>query len=129
MAYSKFKIMLFSENPDKLVDFYTTCLGFHLKNKLTYERDYGYSLEVAPGYSIWLGQHSKVLGYNRDLERIMINLYCDNLDEMYNKAMKYPGVKSLQEPIGMEAFNPEEKGRRVGTVLDPEGNCIQFMTI
>lgn len=121
--------MLFSENPDQLVKFYADCLGFTVKNKLTYERDYGYALEVAPGYSIWLGQHSKVFGYNRDLERMMINVYCDNLDEIYTKAMAYPGVKSLQEPVGMEAFNPEEKGRRVATVLDPEGNCVQFMTI
>ena len=124
--FTKYKYFLFSENPDKLVKFYTDVLGMKITNKLELPKDYGYALEVAPDWSIWLAQHSEVKGYNKDPYRHFINLYTDEVQDYFEKVKNVPGVKILQEPTPMSNFNPEET-RYVCTILDPEGNCLQFM--
>lgn len=124
-----YKYFLFSEDPDKLVTFYTDCLGFHLSNKLSYPEDYGYALQINPGgKNIWLAQHSKVSGGSKDSYRTILNLYVDSVNTYLEKARSYPGVEVVAEPFPMDSKNPEDtSGRYVATILDPDGNCLQFM--
>lgn len=124
--FTKYKIFIFSEDPDKLLPFYRDVLEFPVISELKLPKDYGYMLEVCKGYEIWIAQHSEVKGQNTDPYRHIINLYNDNIITIYQKVKNYQGVK-LIEPLGsMEKFNPQSK-RRFFTILDPEGNCLQIM--
>jgi len=123
---TKYKYFIFSEDPDKLLEFYTKVLAFEIIKELKLPKDYGYSLKVNDGYELWIAHHSKVEGYNKDPYRHIITMYTNNIDTMYRKIRKAKGVKIVQELIHMSEFNPKEK-RRVFTFFDPEGNCIQFI--
>lgn len=122
-----FKYFIFSENPDKLVKFYSEVLGFKVISELKLPRDYGYMVEVSEGYQIWIAEHSEVKGINRDPYRHILNLYTNDVEGVFKKVKEIEGIKILQEPISMSEFNPQEQGRLVLTFLDPEGNCLQFM--
>ena len=41
MAFTKYRILIYSENPDKLVEFYKEVLGFKQVDKLNIPGDYG----------------------------------------------------------------------------------------
>ncbi len=127
--FTDYKCFIFTEDADSLVKFYTDCLGFNITGKLEFPQDYGYGLEIAPGgRKIWLANHSEVTGRNKDTFRTMLNLYCDNVKEMFDKAKSWPGVEVVANPFNMTDMNPTEKPDRVAaTILDPDGNCIQFM--
>lgn len=126
MTYSKFKFFLFTEDPDKLVTFYRDVLGFKVLNKLEYPEDYGYAIEVAPGYDIWLARHSEVHGYSKEPVRHILNIYVESVEEIYKILKDRTDVKFLAHPTAMSQFIPNET-RYFITVLDPEGNCLQFM--
>lgn len=123
----KYKYFIYTEDPDTLVKFYTEALGMNIVRKLEYDLDYGYTLELHEnGPQIWLAQHSKVSGINKEPFRHMLNIYVDSVQTYYDKSLAYEGVKSIAEPFSMGEIIPGET-RNACTVLDPEGNCIQFM--
>jgi len=124
-----YKYFLFSEDPDKLVSFYTDCLGFHISNRLQFPEDYGYALQVSPGErTIWLAKHSGVQGKNKDSFRTILNLSVDAVKPYYEKAKQWPDVEVVAEPFPMNSKNFDDtSGRWAATILDPEGNCVQFM--
>ena len=128
--YKKYKAFLFTENPDKLVKFYRDILGFKVTNHLTLPRDNGYALEIAPGYEIWLAQHSEVYGKSKETYRHMLNIYVDGIEELYKticvRAEKLLPVETIQEPICMDQWNPVET-RWVFVIKDTDGNALQFM--
>ncbi len=122
-----YKYFIFSENPDELVKFYTDILGMNITNKLEYEKDYGYALELhSGGPKIWLAKHSEVKGKNKDKYRIMLNLYVDSVSEYYERVKDIKDCEIIAEPFAGNEVNPQEK-RYVCTISDPEGNLIQFM--
>ncbi|MBU0976697.1 MAG: VOC family protein [Patescibacteria group bacterium] len=123
---NKYKIFLFSETPDKLVKFYNETLGFRIKNTLKLPKDYGYNVLANDEYEIWIAEHSEVKGYNKDPYRHIITFYVDKLDYWWDKVKNAKEIKIEQEPVNMSEFNPKET-RRVFTVFDPEGNCLQFI--
>lgn len=124
---TQYKIFIFSEDPDKLVKFYTDVLDFKIIKKLEYELDYGYTIQIPKGdMQIWLAKHSDVRGENKDPYRHLVNFYTDNLDHYLEKSRSYPGVRVIAEPFCMGEIIPGEE-RWACTILDPEGNCLQFM--
>ncbi len=123
----KYKLFIYSQDPDNLVKFYTDALGMTIVKKLEYDLDYGYTLEInKDGQQIWLAKHSEVKGKSKEPFRLMLNLYVDSVQAYYDRSMAYKGVKSIAQPFSMGSIIPGEK-RYAATVLDPEGNCIQFM--
>lgn len=122
-----YKFFIFSEDPDKLVKFYTDILGFKITSELKLPKDYGYMVEAAAGCQLWIAQHSEVKEYNKDPFRHILNMYTDDVLGTYEKVKVVEGVKVVQDPINMGEFNPGASGRTVFTILDPEGNCLQFM--
>lgn len=127
--FIKYKPFIYTEDPDKLVKFYTEALGWGIVRKLEYEKDYGYTLEISPkGPQVWLAKHSEVKGKSKDNFRHILNLYVDNLESHLNSARKFEGVKVVAEPFSMGEIIPGET-RMCCTILDPEGNCLQFMTV
>jgi predicted enzyme related to lactoylglutathione lyase len=125
--FNSYKFFIFTEDPDELVKFYTEALGWGIVRKLEYDLDYGYTLEISPGgMQVWLAQHSEVKGSNKDPYRHLMNLYTDKLEYYLERVRSYPGAKVIAEPFSMGEIIPGEK-RWCCTVLDPEGNCLQFM--
>jgi len=122
----KFKVFLFTEDADKLVTFYTDLLGFKKISELKLPMDYGYMVEAAPGYEIWIANHSKVNGKSKDSYRICINFYTPDLDELYKKLQETPEITVITKLQSMKKWNPDSD-RRVFTILDPDGNMLQFM--
>lgn len=125
--FEKYKMFIFTQDADKLIDFYTTALELEVVGKLELPNDYGYSIRVAPGYDIWIANHDKVSGKNKDIYRHMLNLYTDKVHYYFEKVKKYPGCHIIQEPTAMSAWNPDEKSRSVCTFTDPDGNIVQIM--
>lgn len=120
-------VFILSENPDELVKFYTDTLGWGIVNKLEYELDYGYTLEISPGgKKIWLAKHSEIKGKAKEPFRHIINLYVDDVHKMFEKVKDNPEIEIIAEPFSMGDIVPGET-RFACTFLDPEGNCLQFM--
>jgi len=125
--FEKYKVFIFSEDPDKLVTFYTDILGWSIVKKLEYDLDYGYTLEISKGgMQVWLARHSKVKGKSRDPFRHILNLYVTSIEEIFDKVRAADGVEVVAEPFAMGEIIPGEE-RWACTILDPEGNCLQFM--
>ena len=124
--FAKYKYFLFSENPDELVKFYINSLGCTIRKKLDFPKDYGYSVRSNDQYDFWLAKHDQVHGKNQDPYRHMLNIYTDHVQPVFEKVKEYPGVTIVQEPICMGEFAPGETNF-VCTILDPDGNCLQFM--
>ncbi len=123
----KYKVFIYTQDPDTLVNFYTKALGMNIVRKLEYELDYGYTLELHEGgQQIWLAKHSKVKGKSIDPYRIMLNIYVDSVQEYFDKAIAYQGVNTIAQPFSMGEIVPGEM-RYAATVQDPDGNIIQFM--
>jgi uncharacterized glyoxalase superfamily protein PhnB len=123
-------ILLWSENPDELVKFYTDVLDLQIVDKTDipatdkHEKDYGYDVKISDTNVLWIGHHDQVKGKNKDPLRIMFNLNVDSVQEWYERVEK-AGCEIIQEPIEAP-FSTKEDLFYVCTWLDPDGNCFQF---
>jgi predicted enzyme related to lactoylglutathione lyase len=125
--FSEYRILIFSENPDQLMPFYRDALELELERKLDIPNDYGYMFKATDTCKIWLGKHSGVHGKNTEPFRHIINLYTDDVEGWYQKVQKHPEVTIVLPPELTPTSTPEHP-RYVCTFLDPEGNCLQFMS-
>ena len=125
--FSKYRILIMSENPDKLMKFYRDVLDLELLEKVDIINDYGYMLKVHGDTLLWIGKHSEVKGYNQDPVRHIFNLYPkESVEHWYKKVKDISGVKILCKPE-LTPFATKDDPTYVATFLDPEGNCWQFM--
>ncbi|MBU0976498.1 MAG: VOC family protein [Patescibacteria group bacterium] len=123
--FSKYRILIFSENPDELMKFYRDVLELKLEDKLDIPNDYGYMFEVNGEMKLWIGRHSEVKGKSKEPVRHIINLYTDEVQKWYKK-VKASGADILCKPE-LTPFATRDEPFYVSTFLDPEGNCWQFM--
>ena len=127
MAFSKYRILIFSQNPDKLMPFYRDVLGLEFLEKLDIPGDYGYMLRVSGDLWLWLGKHSKVKGKAKENFRHLFNLYPDEgVDYWYNKLKKIKNATIVAKPF-LAPFSTPKNQVWFCTFLDPEGNCWQFV--
>lgn len=127
MAFSKYRILIYSENPDTLAGFYKDCLGFKQVDKLNIPGDYGYMLNVVGDLNVWIGKHSEIKGKAKENFRHLFNLYPEEgVEYWYNKIQQYPGVTIVAKPF-LAPFSTPENQVWFSTFLDPEGNCWQFV--
>ncbi|MEI6887255.1 MAG: VOC family protein, partial [bacterium] len=77
MKIFKYRVAIFSKDPDRLSDFYINYLGFKLIVKVDSVDDYGYSLEASKGYKIWIARHFEIKTNNKEKYRIMLSIYVD----------------------------------------------------
>lgn len=124
--FSKYFILIFSSDPDKLMKFYQNVLGLKLTKKLDIPNDYGYEFEISKGYGLWIGKHSEVKGKNKDKFRHIFNLYPDSVTKWYNKVKGIKGVTIISKPQ-LTPFATKKNPTYVSTFLDPENNCWQFI--
>ncbi len=109
-------ILIFSENPDKLAEFYEKVFD---KKPAMAEGGYT-SFEVGQGW-ITFGPHDKVKGSNMNPERVMWNFETHDLMDEFDR-IKALGVKVIKEPK-----EGDDTGGSIATFEDPDGNYFQLM--
>jgi predicted enzyme related to lactoylglutathione lyase len=109
-------ILIFSDNPKKLADFYSKV--FEIDSNMD-QGDY-FGFMVGDGY-ITIGPHDKVHGKNEKPERIMFNLETDEVKKQFDRIDKL-GARVISKP-----YQPmEESDYWVATFADPDGNYFQL---
>ena len=111
-------LLLFSEVPKKLVDFYRQILGREPKWD---EEEYS-GFEVGP-CALVIGPHSKVHGQNKNPERIMFNFETSDVKGEFER-MKKLGAKVIAQPYHMG----DDPDFLIATLADPEGNYFQLVS-
>lgn len=116
-------VLISSENPKALADFYKDKVGLNLKDKFEYgeEGETGYMFE-AGNFGINILPHSDIRGKNPNPARIMLNIEVDN-EEKEVKRLKDAGVKVVADTYHVEGYG------LITTFEDPDGNYFQFVQV
>lgn len=111
-------ILVFSQNPESLVEFY----------KKVFQKDADWTggdftgFKVGDGMVVF-GPHDKVHGKNTNPERLMLNLETEDFSQEVQR-IKALGTKVIQEP-----YEPSEESKMsIATFEDPDGNYFQLVT-
>jgi predicted enzyme related to lactoylglutathione lyase len=110
-------VMIGSEDPDRLGEFYTKVLGEPGFHDGTW---YGWGGTGNAG--IMIGAHSDVHGSNAVPQRIMLTLEVDDVKKSFKDITAF-GAGVIAEPYHPEADNVEFW---LATVSDPDGNYVQL---
>lgn len=111
-------ILVFSENPKRLADFYK---GVFQKDPGWSEGSY-YGFMVGKGF-ITIGPHDKVQGKNKHPERIMFNFETKDVKGEFER------IKKLGALVVAEPYKPAEDPKAtIATFADPDNNYFQLMT-
>jgi predicted enzyme related to lactoylglutathione lyase len=109
-------LILFSEIPEKLADFY----GKVLQTKPGWTGGKFVGFEADGGYLV-IGPHDKVHGMNTQPERMIMNFETGDVNTEFNR-IKSMGAKVIAEP-----YHPgEDKSMMLATFADPDGNYFQL---
>jgi predicted enzyme related to lactoylglutathione lyase len=111
-------ILVFSEDPKRLSDFYTKVFG-----KGPDWDDYGYYGFTMGHITITFGKHDKVTGKNPQPERFMFNLETQDVKSEFERIKGY-GATVIAQPYKMG----EDSEGWIATFADPDGNYFQLMT-
>ena len=106
-----------SEEPKRLVEFYTKVLGEPMYSDESYT-----TWQIGSG-SISVGPHSEVSGSNKEPGRLIWNIETTKVREEFDR-IKATGARIVAEPYGFEGY-PDAL---VATLADPDGNYFQLMT-
>ena len=112
-------ILVGSENPEKLKEYYTKLFG-----KPTFDDDDGgyFGWQFGEG-AVTFGPHSEVKGKSREPGRVIWNLETDDVEGEFTK-LKGKGATVVKEP-----YDPaEDSGMTIATFADPDGNYFQLMS-
>jgi len=111
-------VLIFSEDPEKLSDFYKKVLN----EDLGWDEGGYKGFKVGAGF-LTIGPHEKVKGKNLTPERILINLETNDVKREFDR-LKDIGVKVIAEP-----YNPgEDSEMTIATLEDIDGNYFQLTT-
>lgn len=112
-------VLLFSENPQRLADFYKQVVG---KDPVMEEE--GYCSLPAGGCYLTIGPHDKVSGKSTNPERIMFNFETPEVQAEFDRVKAIEGAVVIKEPEAMD----EERKYYIGTLADPDGNYLQIVS-
>jgi predicted enzyme related to lactoylglutathione lyase len=109
-------ILIGSDDPDRLVEYYTKLFG-----------DPRFS---GGGYTVWaigsgfitVGPHSEVHGKNQHPGRLIWNISTPDVQGEFDR-MKAAGAIVIQEP-----YSYEQEDASIATFADPDENYFQLMT-
>jgi predicted enzyme related to lactoylglutathione lyase len=110
-------MLLFSEAPKKLVDFYRQVLAREPK-----WQEEEYSGFEAGACTLVIGPHSNVHGENKNPERIMFNFETSDVKGEFERIKKL-GAKVIAQPYHMS-----DPDFLIATLADPEGNYFQLVS-
>jgi predicted enzyme related to lactoylglutathione lyase len=110
-------ILVGSEHPDQLKEYYTKLFG-----KPTFDDNSYFGWQFGEG-GITFGPHSEVKGRNREPGRVIWNLETPDVEGEFAK-LKAKGATIVKEP-----YDPgENSGMVITTFADPDGNYFQLMS-
>ena len=110
-------ILIGSEDPERLVEYYTRVLG-----KPGFS-DGGYTgWQLGSGF-VTVGPHSEVKGKNPSPGRIIWNIETADVQGEFER-MKAAGATVVAEPYGFESA----PGSSIATFADPDDNYFQLMS-
>lgn len=107
-------IMLGTEDPKKLVDFYEKVL----EKSPDMQDGSWYGWKVGDCF-LYIGQHSEVKGKTSEPQRIILNFETEKVKEEFDR------IKGIAEVI-KEPY--EMGGMWIATLADPDGNYFQLAT-
>ncbi len=110
-------LMIFSENPKKLNEFYKKV--FQKENDMEEGGYYGF---MAGNTFLGFGPHDKVKGMNKTPERLMLNFDTKDVKGEFARIKKL-GAKVIAEPYQMPGSD-----MWIATFADPDGNFFQLTT-
>lgn len=113
-------IMIGSENPEKLRDFYKEV--FKKSPDMSDGGYYGFL--VGTGF-ITIAPHDKVKGKSPNPERILLNFEIEDVNGEFERIEKIDGAKVVAKPYEM---GDEKMKATIATFADPDGNFFQLMT-
>lgn len=108
-------VMINSENPGKLVEFYDQVLG-----KSEWSQG-GFTGWKSGDCYVLVGPHSDVKGMSKEPARIMINFETDDVQAEFNR-IKGLGAKVISEP----EHPGGEPSMTMACLADPDGNYFQL---
>lgn len=111
-------LLIFSDNPKKLVAFYEKVF----KGKPAWKGGDFVGYKVGGGY-VMIGPHDKVKGKSKEPERLIFNL------EVKDVKAEFARVKKLGAKVVAQPYHPgEEKDSKfmLCTFADPDGNFFQL---
>ncbi len=109
-------ILIGSEDPQRLVDYYTKLLGEPAMS------DGGYtSWQIGSGW-MTVGPHSEVHGKNTQPGRIIWNIETADVKGEFDR-LAAAGAIVVREPYGFE-----EMDGQIATLADPDDNYFQLMS-
>ncbi|MDE2025734.1 MAG: VOC family protein [Patescibacteria group bacterium] len=114
-------VCIWSENPDKLAEFYEKLLELPVVERIDIPDDKGILFDVA-GVYLFIGFHDRVHGKASDPYRVMPGFVVEDVYKTYDE-LKEKGVKFIKPAC----ISPDGK-YHVATAVDPEGNIIQFFS-
>jgi predicted enzyme related to lactoylglutathione lyase len=112
-------ILLFSENPKELTEFYKEVFD----TTPAFE-DGGYcGFQLGPAMFV-IGPHDKVKGENKMPERVLFNFETEDINDDFERIKKL-GAKVIKEPYDPSGDSGEMS---IATFADPDGNYFQLTT-
>lgn len=113
-------ILIWSENYRRLADWYQEKLGLVTIEEINHPKDTGVGFQVGNVY-LWIGQHDKVKGKNKDIHRHMFNFVVDSVTKSYEE-LKKRRVKFLAKPFKAPTFD-----KYFATFYDLDNNLVQLI--
>lgn len=113
-------VLIWSDNYRALADWYKEKLGLDSIEELNHPDDTGVGFQVGEVY-LWIGQHSKVNGKNKDIHRHMFNFVVDSVSESYKK-LEARGVRFYAKP-----FKAPTMDKYFATFYDLDSNLVQLI--
>ncbi len=110
-------IMLGTDDPRRLADFYTQVLGEPLWKD---EENQWFGFKAGDGF-LSVGPHSEVKGKSQEPERIILNYETNDVEGEFDR-IKATGAEVVAEP-----YTPGgAEGMKLATFADPDGNYFQL---
>ena len=113
-------VLIWSSDYKKLAKWYEKTLGLKQVEEIKHPNDTGIGFQVGNVY-LWIGQHSKVKGKNKDMHRHMIDFDVDSVSKNYKELQK-KGVKFFCKPFKAPTFD-----KYFVTFYDPDNNLVQLI--
>ncbi len=120
MALNLNSIMLGSEDPKTLADFYSKVLGAP-NPEWSDEANGWFGFQAGDG-GLAIGPHSEVKGRNEQPGRIMLNFETSDVNGEFER------IKALGAEVVAEPYEPGGGGMLLCTFADPDGNYFQLAT-
>ena len=117
-------ILLGSTNATKLAKFYREVVG--LKQTMEFEmgekNEKGFAFEFGSGSGLYINDHSKVKGKNKNPERLILNFEVGDIEKEV-KRLKKEKVRVKQDIYHLEGYG------YIATFVDPDGNFFQLVQV